>query len=635
MGDSATVKGDGGQNQNFGFSVLDIVKHSVSTIIEILGDDDHFSLVTFTDVASVVLDLVQMNAEGKKNAKEKLEKLKPLKTTNIWDGLVKGLDVLSRGSNQKPSHILLLTDGVPNRSPEGGEGPALNNFLQANPSALRYTINTFGFGYNLDSPLLRNLAGQTKGQFVFIPDSALVGTVFVHAISNLLCTLATNAVINVAVENAILTDSEENQFTSPHQFVVGSVLHGQARSLPLTVTFPNPVHDDARSFVNVSAQFYVPGQDIAKTIASSEIEVVTTQRSISALINRATELRARLPVVLLRALERVGDNKDSNTVIQQVVNPFITEVEALIRQTEEYLENNDDDDKGTVANTRNQLHGLLTDVRGEGCLALNPTNFGRWGKHYIPSLALAHNYQIRNNFKDPGVQFYGGDLFNQVKTMAEDIFMKLPPPTPSKRTTAGASANAAGTGVQSMQNHFYNSANPCFAGTCLVSLADGSSKELFKVQRGDRILTSTVNQTKATVTCLVETIIPEGQGVALVNLPGSKLRVTPWHPVRIDGEWRFPADVAHQAGDTPRVELDCRAVFSLVLDAHHVAVIDGVECVCLGHGLTDNTVVTHEYLGTERVLQDLSRAPGWMDGHVLLSGVRRDESTGRICGLAL
>ena len=31
----------------------------------------------------------------------------------------------------------------------------------------------------------------------------------------------------------------------------------------------------------------------------------------------------------------------------------------------------------------------------------------KWGKHYLQSLQRAHELQQCNNFKDPGVQFYG------------------------------------------------------------------------------------------------------------------------------------------------------------------------------------------------------------------------------------
>jgi hypothetical protein len=53
-------------------------------------------------------------------------------------------------------------------------------------------LSTFGFGYSLDSYLLRQLAVIGGGTYSFIPDSSLVGTTFIHAVSNALVTSATH-----------------------------------------------------------------------------------------------------------------------------------------------------------------------------------------------------------------------------------------------------------------------------------------------------------------------------------------------------------------------------------------------------------------------------------------------------------
>merc|ERR1740138_973778 len=54
------------------------------------------------------------------------------------------------------------------------------------------TVSTFGFGYDLDSELLHELAVIGSGTYAFIPDAGFVGTVFVNAMANLLVTVATN-----------------------------------------------------------------------------------------------------------------------------------------------------------------------------------------------------------------------------------------------------------------------------------------------------------------------------------------------------------------------------------------------------------------------------------------------------------
>ena len=54
---------------------------------------------------------------------------------------------------------------------------------------IKTTINTSGFGYDMESSLLDDLAIEIYGNYSFIPDSSLVGKIFVNALSKFLCTL--------------------------------------------------------------------------------------------------------------------------------------------------------------------------------------------------------------------------------------------------------------------------------------------------------------------------------------------------------------------------------------------------------------------------------------------------------------
>lgn len=76
------------------------------------------------------------------------------------------------------------------------------------------SISTFGFGYNLDSELLDELAIEGRGSFAFIPDGQFVGTVFVNALSNLMTTLAVDAVL--CIENSNGAQFEEALIEEEH-----------------------------------------------------------------------------------------------------------------------------------------------------------------------------------------------------------------------------------------------------------------------------------------------------------------------------------------------------------------------------------------------------------------------------------
>merc|ERR1719433_2428040 len=84
---------------------------------------------------------------------------------------------------------------------------------------------------------------------------------------------------------------------------------------------------------------------------------------------------------------------------------------------------------GVLAGEDERTEALKKDVNDQACLAVSRADWYKaWGAHYLRSLARAHLLQQCNNFKDPGVQMYGGPLFEKVREVADDMFLSLPPP---------------------------------------------------------------------------------------------------------------------------------------------------------------------------------------------------------------
>jgi hypothetical protein len=191
-----------------GFSILDVVKHAILTCLEGFRPQDKVSLVVYSTEARVLMPSRRMDAGGKACIKIKLAGMDAENSTNIWDGLRLGLEQLPRGGT-----VFLLTDGQPNRSPPRGEVHELKKALDGRDDIV---VNTFGFGYNLDTALLLNLARATQGSYSFIPDIGLVGTIFVHAMANL-CTSTTKH-FRLAIETEgtiVLPEAEKTSDASP------------------------------------------------------------------------------------------------------------------------------------------------------------------------------------------------------------------------------------------------------------------------------------------------------------------------------------------------------------------------------------------------------------------------------------
>eukprot|EP00301_Raphidiophrys_heterophryoidea_P003812 c11702_g1_i1.p1 GENE.c11702_g1_i1~~c11702_g1_i1.p1 ORF type:complete len:849 (+),score=196.04 c11702_g1_i1:67-2547(+) len=650
MNDPADVKGEGGKTTSNGLSILDIVKHSVQTIIGLLGPEDTFSLVTFSDVGKVILTPTAMTDTGKTIAKAKVSDLKVENTTNLWDGLKKGLELLASelfdDANGRFCHVVLLTDGVPNVNPPSGELESLRQFKKAHLSLGNCSINTFGFGYELDSKLLISLARETFGQYVFIPDITLVGTVFVHAVSNILSTMAihVNLDLQIADDQVRIMQGGRQKTVSVD---VGSLLYGQNREVFFTLKVPishcqKHAYSSASDLVRIKTSYF---KRLSSTKAqTSELTVSTDhvlQQSSQLIFEvEASKLRDEVVRTIQSALDR-HRSTPLDELIRTVIGPQIAKISTFVESVKKALDEDDDDDK-RLANARDFAQGILKDLQGEVCLALSKEeNVNKWGVHYLPSLALAHDLQIRNNFKDPGVQFYGGKLFQQLVQEGDRVFLTLPPPKPSiipsSSSTYSSSRSNSISGFNnygySMSN-YYNQSNPCFSGNSLVAMFGGSAKRVDHIVKGDCVLVSTASaQQFARVVCVVETVIPEGQGVTLARPANSTLLVTSWHPIRVNGVWMFPENAVAEFGGELRTHLDCRSVFSFVLDSHHTMIVGDVECACFGHGFTDNEVIAHEYFGTQRVIADLSSMSGWADGRVKLAGVQRNTDTRRICGL--
>ena len=182
---------------------------------------------------------------------------------------------------------------------------------------------------------------------------------------------------------------------------------------------------------------------------------------------------------------------------------------------------------------------------------------------------------------------------------AEELFNQLPPPKPSRKTVRSASL----TSMRSMNN----SSGPCFHGSCYTKMANGTSKVLSDLKKGDTVFTPLG---PAEILCVVKTNYASGVA-ELVHL-NNDLKVTPWHPIVNNGQWRFPAHL----GNPKQMSAD--AVYSVVLDQHHIMDINGYHAICLGHNYQNDPVLKHPYFGSQAVIKDLSQMKGWDQGLVEL-----------------
>lgn len=106
-------------------------------------------------------------------------------------------------------------------------------------------------------------------------------------------------------------------------------------------------------------------------------------------------------------------------------------------------------------------------------------------------------------------------------------------------------------------DNYYDIGGGCIHGDCKAKMADGTIKRVAELKKGDCIRGS---NGAAKILCVIETPI---EGVTnMVQLEGG-LIITGYHPIFINGEWKFPSSIA------PSVPVYTDSYFNFVLEDGH------------------------------------------------------------------
>lgn len=158
-----------------------------------------------------------------------------------------------------------------------------------------------------------------------------------------------------------------------------------------------------------------------------------------------------------------------------------------------------------------------------------------------------------------------------------------------------------------------------------VLMANGNQKMAKEIVKGDLVKT---DKGESKVKCVLKTKLLNNTG-HFIKLD-SGLLVTPWHPVKINGEWEFPCQ-----NSSSFVSQQSEAVYSFLLENDHVLIIENTQVCGLAHNFKGK-VIEHDYYGTNKVVEDLQKMEGWGEGLVELQQgncIIRDSKTGNVSGL--
>jgi hypothetical protein len=152
-------------------------------------------------------------------------------------------------------------------------------------------------------------------------------------------------------------------------------------------------------------------------------------------------------------------------------------------------------------------------------------------------------------------------------------------------------------------------------GHSFIEMDNGWRKKAMHLKSGDIVKGGFV------VICAVRTRLKFSRTLTGIESPHGTLLVTPGHPINVDDTW-VPSCIAPGATVVESVPIHgpCKEVYNFVLSEGHFITIAGMRCITLGHGF-ESPDVLHPYFGTNLVVEDLQRMPGWENGLILLNGM--------------
>ncbi|KAI0417827.1 hint-domain-containing protein [Xylaria grammica] len=612
--------------EHLGLTVLDLTKHAARTILSTLNDGDRLGIVTFGSESKVVQELTPMTRASKVLANKRIDSIQENGSTNLWAGINEGLAMFGdRHPSGRVPALMVLTDGQPNyMCPPQGYVPKLRS-----KGPLPAIINTFGFGYEIRSGLLKAIADTCNGNYAFIPDAGMIGTVFVHAVAHLQSTYATQCTLEISAPEGVLLKSTTGK--SVVEYVVGNkgpvgkrnltielgnLQYGQSRDIYLEsvnglgeqTTF-NPTAGKTRMLAKLT--YSLTEYPLYGTFVEQDILQPSTLPRSTIAYHQGRSRICELLSAFFPILERNLEYKDK---CPEDMEPFRAELRAVI-------------DTIPAKGYKDQHNvSLMEDLKGQIAEALSKEDyFERWGRHYFFSLWNAHAKQLCNSFKDPGPLMYNENpFFRRCRDALDEAFDKIPPPEPSSKHRAERALTAYT--MASFNSQF----NPCFGAMSPVLLATGNEVPVSMLRKGMSVQTPAGPRR---VQALLKT--QPRHDIAMCRV--EKLLVTPWHPIKIgeseQGGWVFPVDTAE-----PTVGR-LGPLYSVLLepdgdtDAHAIR-IGGVWGVTLGHGIVRGSDVrAHQFLGDYHAVSRELEALGSDEGGVYCgAGVRRDDRTGLVCG---
>lgn len=142
---------------------------------------------------------------------------------------------------------------------------------------------------------------------------------------------------------------------------------------------------------------------------------------------------------------------------------------------------------------------------------------------------------------------------------------------------------------------YSNFPSSCFSKDCIVDTYRGKVK-VMDLCIGDKILTPL--GLYSSIKCILVTKV--NAHIEMMIHPNG-LIITGYHPIKINNKWMFPIDI--NLFENKLMFIDY--VYSIGLEDYCSFIVNEFEVIGLNHGIVNDSIASHTYFGTEKVIKDI------------------------------
>ena len=178
---------------------LEKTKEAAMELVDRLTPNDIFSLVIFSDEATVLVPAQKVTDKGA--VKEKIESIEADGSTALYAGVKMGADQLQEFySGKRINRVILLSDGLANVGPSS---PRALRRLGSDLSENGVSVTTIGVGDDYNEDLMAGLAEASDANYYYVNDTEKLPEIFARELGGMLAVAAREVRIEITCPDGV------------------------------------------------------------------------------------------------------------------------------------------------------------------------------------------------------------------------------------------------------------------------------------------------------------------------------------------------------------------------------------------------------------------------------------------------